>query len=115
MKTKIFTRAGAVRWLAVGLLTALSATVWADGDSKAGEKKNHSCSGCHGIVGWRAAFPEVYRVPKLGGQHPAAIIAALKAYKSGERQHGTMQAITATLSEQDMADLAAYYGAAAPK
>ena len=115
MKTKIYSRMAISKWLAAGALSALSATAWADGDAAVGQKKNHSCSGCHGIVGWRAAFPEVYRVPKLGGQHPAVIVAALKAYKSGERLHGTMQAITATLSEQDMADLAAYYGAAAPK
>ena len=110
-----FARMAICKWLAICALSALSATAWAEGDAVAGHKKNHSCSGCHGIVGWRAAYPEVYHVPKLGGQHPAAIVAALKAYKAGERQHGTMQAITATLSEQDMADLAAYYGSAAAK
>ena len=114
MITKLFTRAGATKLLAVGVLSMLSVTAWADGDAAAGQKKNHSCSGCHGIVGWRAAFPEVYRVPKLGGQHPNVIVAALKAYKSGERQHGTMQAITATLSEQDMADLAAVMACIVP-
>jgi cytochrome c553 len=51
----------------------------------------------------------VYTVPKLGGQNPNYIVAALKEYKSGERAHSTMQAIAAGLSEQDMADLAAYY------
>ena len=115
MKTKIFTRTAVTKWLAVGALSALSVAAWADGDAAAGQKKNHSCSGCHGIVGWRAAFPEVYRVPKLGGQHPNVIVAALKAYKSGERQHGTMHAIAQTLSDQDMADLGAYYGSTAAK
>jgi cytochrome c553 len=67
------------------------------------------CQGCHGQPGWRTAFPEVYAVPKLGGQNPNYIVAALKEYKSGERAHSTMQAIAAGLSEQDMADLAAYY------
>ena len=54
-------------------------------------------------------------MPKLGGQHAAYIVAALKAYKSGERKHGTMQAIASTMSDQDMADLAAYYASMAAK
>jgi len=52
----------------------------------------------------------VYHVPKLGGQHPAYIVQALQAYQRGDRSHPSMQAIAASLSEQDMADLAAYYG-----
>jgi cytochrome c553 len=67
------------------------------------------CQGCHGIVGWRTAFPEVYRVPKIAGQHPAYMVKALQAYKSGERSHPSMKAIAGTLSDKDMADLAAYY------
>jgi cytochrome c553 len=68
------------------------------------------CQGCHGIEGYRMAFPEVYSVPKLGGQHPAYIAKALQAYKSGTRTNATMRAIAAALSEQDIAALAAYYG-----
>ena len=68
------------------------------------------CQGCHGIDGYRMAFPQVYSVPKLGGQHPAYIVKALQAYKSGTRNNATMRAIAAALSEQDMAALAAYYG-----
>jgi cytochrome c553 len=83
------------------------------GDPAAGESKSSQCAGCHGIPGWRNAYP-AYRVPKLGGQHPAYLIAALKAYKSGARAHPTMHAIAAGLSEQDMADLAAFFGGAAP-
>jgi len=98
--------------LAVAMPLALSATqALAEGDAAAGHKKNHSCTGCHGIPGWRTAYPEVYKVPLLGGQHSAYIVAALKAYKSGERKHPTMQAIAASLTDQDMADLAAYYSA----
>jgi cytochrome c553 len=67
------------------------------------------CQGCHGIVGWRTAFPEVYRVPKIAGQHPAYMVKALQAYKSGERSHPSMKAIAGSLSDKDMADLAAYY------
>lgn len=67
------------------------------------------CAGCHGIGGYKTAFPEVYSVPKLGGQHAAYIVKALQAYKAGERSHPTMKAIAAGLSDKDMADLAAYY------
>ncbi len=85
------------------------------GDSAAGARKTQMCAGCHGIDGWRTAFPEVYHVPKIGGQHPAYIVKALQEYKSGERSHPSMRAIAATLSDQDMADLAAYYGGAPSK
>ena len=67
------------------------------------------CAGCHGIPGYKTAFPAVYHVPKLGGQHAKYIITALKAYKSGKRKFATMRAIAAGLSEQDMLDIAAYY------
>jgi cytochrome c553 len=90
---------------------ALAQTVAPAGDAAAGAKKNQMCIGCHGIVGWRTAYPEVYKVPKIGGQHAAYIVKALQEYKSGERSHPSMRAITASLSEQDMADLAAYYSA----
>lgn len=69
------------------------------------------CAGCHGIAGYKTAFPEVYSVPKLGGQHAAYIVKALQAYRSGERNHPSMKAIAASLSDRDMADLAAYYAA----
>ena len=85
------------------------------GDPAAGQHKTQMCSGCHGIPGWRTAYPEVYGVPKIGGQHPAYIVRALQAYKSGERVHPSMRAIAASLSDQDMADLAAYYGGAEAK
>src|SRR4249920_641572 len=84
----------------------------AAGDAAAGAKKNFQCQGCHGIPGWKTAFPEVYPVPKLGGQHPQYIAAALKAYKKGERDFATMRAVVADLSDQDIEDLAAYYGSA---
>jgi cytochrome c553 len=83
------------------------------GDAKAAQKKIAMCEGCHGIAGYRTAYPEVYHVPKLGGQQPAYLVNALKAYKSGERSHPSMKGIAAGLSDQDMADLAAYYGGAA--
>jgi cytochrome c553 len=98
--------------LCAGVALALDAS--AAGDAASGQKKNFQCQGCHGIPDWKTAFPEVYRVPKIAGQHPQYIVAALKAYKKGERDHQTMRAIAADLSDQDMEDLAAYYGATAP-
>jgi len=83
------------------------------GDPLAGATKSGMCAGCHGIPGYRNAYP-AYRVPKLGGQHADYIVAALKAYRSQQRGHPTMQGIAASLSEQDMADLAAYYAQPAP-
>jgi cytochrome c553 len=85
------------------------------GDPTVGARKTQMCAGCHGISGWRTAYPEVYSVPKIGGQHPAYIVKALQEYKSGERSHPSMKAIAASLSDQDMADLAAYYGGAPAK
>jgi cytochrome c553 len=100
--------------LAAGVAAA-GALHAADGDPAAGKQKNSMCAGCHGIDGYHTAFPEVYHVPKLGGQHAAYIVKALQAYKSGERSHPSMKAIAAGLSEQDMADLAAYYASASTK
>lgn len=68
------------------------------------------CIGCHGIPGYKTAFPDVYHVPKIAGQQPTYIVNALKAYKSGQRSHPSMRGIAASLSEEDMNDLAAYYG-----
>ncbi|MBA3596366.1 MAG: c-type cytochrome [Methylibium sp.] len=79
------------------------------GDAAAGEKKNAMCIGCHGIKGYQASFPEVHKVPMIAGQNAAYIAAALTAYKKGDRKHPTMRGIAETLSEQDIADLAAYY------
>lgn len=79
------------------------------GTSAAGEKKATLCIGCHGIKGYRASFPEIYRVPMIAGQGAKYIVAALGAYQKGERKHPTMRGIAADLSEQDKADLAAYY------
>jgi len=79
------------------------------GDAARGATLNATCIGCHGIPGYQASFPEVYRVPAISGQNDKYIIAALNAYKKGERRHPTMRAISGSLSEQDMADLAAYY------
>jgi cytochrome c553 len=77
------------------------------------ENAHAICIGCHGIPGYKTAFPEVYHVPKIAGQQPAYIVNALKAYKAGERSHPSMRGVAASLSDEDMAKLAEYYGAPA--
>jgi len=99
------------RFTLAAVIAVASVSAWAvDGSAEAAKDKISMCVGCHGIPGYRTAFPSVYHVPKIGGQHPDYIIAALKEYKDGMRSHPTMRGIAASLSEQDMADLAAYYG-----
>lgn len=72
--------------------------------------KTAMCAGCHGIPGYRTAYPAVYPVPMIGGQKVRYLEAALHAYRSGERAHPGMQAIARSLSDQDIAGLAAFYG-----
>ena len=79
------------------------------GDVKAGQSKAATCIGCHGIVGYQASFPEIYKAPMIAGQAAKYISNSLLAYQKDERKHPTMKAIAASLSEQDMADLAAFY------
>ena len=67
------------------------------------------CVGCHGIVGYKASFTEVYRVPKIAGQSAKYIAAALNAYKTGDRKHPTMRGIAETLTDQDVADISPDY------
>ncbi len=96
--------------LVVTSVTAVSAMAQeVKGDAKAGEKKIALCIGCHGIVGYQATFPEVYKVPKISGQGAKYIVSALAAYKKGDRKHPTMRGIAESLSDQDMADIGAYY------
>ncbi len=71
--------------------------------------KASMCVGCHGIPGYKTAFPSAYSVPKLGGQHAEYIVKALEGYKSGTRSHPTMTALAKTLSQKDIEELAAYY------
>jgi cytochrome c553 len=78
-------------------------------DAAAGEKKAAMCIGCHGIPRYQASFPEVYKVPLISGQGAKYIANALAAYKKGERRHPTMRAIAGSLTDQDMADLGAFY------
>ncbi len=78
-------------------------------DAQRGSTKVQMCIGCHGIVGYQADFPQVYKVPKIAGQDAGYITSALTAYRAGDRKHPTMRSIAQSLSDQDIADVAAYY------
>ena len=103
--------------LSLSVVIVASATIFpahaedAKGDIKAGEKKIAMCIGCHGIVGYQATFPQIHKVPQISGQSGKFIVTALNAYKKGERKHPSMRGIAESLSDQDMADVAAYYEA----
>jgi cytochrome c553 len=84
-----------------------AAPAFAKGDAARGKTLAYTCTGCHGIVEYKNAYPS-YRVPKIGGQNEGYIIAALAGYKKGERNHPTMTAQARSFSEQDIADIAAY-------
>ena len=79
------------------------------GNAQAARTKVEQCIGCHGIAEYKTGFPEVYRVPKIGGQSAKYIEAALHAYKKGDRKHPSMNGIAGALSDQDIADVAAFY------
>ena len=93
----------------------LSASAWAEGDPARGRARAQMCEGCHGIADYRTAYPQVYSVPKIGGQEAPYIVKTLQDYKTGARKHPTMRGIAATLTDQDMADLASYYAGNARK
>lgn len=80
------------------------------GNADAGRAKASMCIGCHEIPGYKASFPHVYSVPMIVGQTAKYIEASLQAYRKGDRSHPTMRAIAGSLSDQDIADLAALYG-----
>lgn len=80
---------------------------FAEGDATAGEELAYSCLGCHGIDGYRNAYPS-YRVPKLGGQKAAYLVIALNGYRDGTREHPTMTGQASSLSDQEIEDVAAY-------
>ena len=101
-------KAPSLLWAALAAAVSFASAAQAQ-DAAAGEKKAAMCLGCHNIPGYQASFPQVHKVPKIGGQGAKYISAALTAYRKGERKHPTMGAIAASLSDQDIADLAAFY------
>lgn len=94
--------------LTIAPLTAVAQDAKA-GDLAAGERKAAMCIGCHGMPGYKATFPEVYQVPMISGQNAKYIVSALTAYQKGDRRHPSMRGIAGSLTEQDMADLGAFY------
>lgn len=99
-------------FLAVALAAAGGAASAQKPAAQPAHDKVSMCIGCHGIPGYKTAYPEVYHVPKIGGQSPIYIANALKAYRTGERWHPSMRGIAASLSNKDIEDIAAYYGGA---
>ena len=97
--------------LALVVAPMLSMAQEVKGDAGAGGKKIAMCIGCHGLPGYQSSFPQVYKVPKIAGQNAKYIVAALNGYKSGDRKHPSMRGIAGSISDQDMADVAAYYEA----
>ena len=91
-----------------------SSQVSAEGDAQAGKITAYTCTGCHGIADYSNVYP-TYKVPKLGGQNATYIINALKAYQTGDRNHPTMSNQAASLSQQDIEDVAAYLSGFTPK
>lgn len=90
------------------LLLASIQLAAADGDPQAGKLKSYTCKGCHGIPGYNNVYP-TFKVPKIGGQNYQYLVSALKAYRDGERNHGTMELQGNALSDQDMMDVSAYF------
>jgi cytochrome c553 len=97
--------------LVVSLVSAASPAQDIKGDAKVGQSINSMCIGCHGIKGYQASFPEVYKVPMISGQSAKYIESALHAYKKGDRKHPTMRGVAESMTDQNIADLAAYYSA----
>ena len=101
-------KSGILRASVLASCVLLAATANAAGDVEAGKIKAQPCMGCHGIPGYNNVYP-TYHVPRLGGQWPEYLVAALKAYRDESRAHKTMQAQAKSLSDQDMEDLAAFF------
>ena len=108
-KPLVLSFANALIALSLGLGFAARAQDAKPGDVVAGEKKIAMCEGCHNLPRYQASFPEIYKVPMIAGQNAKYIATALAGYRKGERKHPTMRAIAGSLSDQDIADVAAYY------
>lgn len=104
---KIIARTG----LATALLAVAAQPAMAEGDADAGRRKAETCLGCHASPTAENVYP-MYRVPKVGGQAADYLVAALKAYREGQRPHPTMQANADSLSDQDIEDIAAFFASA---
>jgi len=92
------------------LFSLVSINAFAAGDYEAGKIKAYTCTGCHGIAGYKNIYP-TYHVPRIGGQNKDYLVLTLQGFKSGERQHKTMNLQAEALSEQDIEDIAVYLAA----
>ena len=105
-------RSFSINWPTISVLVAICSLSWANAalaaDAARGKYLAETCMGCHAVKGYYNVYPS-YRVPKLGGQGAKYIESALKAYKTGERLHGTMNANADNLSNEDMADVGAFF------
>lgn len=106
--SNIFTESRMKKVTLMFLLTLLSFQVFAAGNIDNGKIISYTCTGCHGIPFYKNAAP-VYHVPRIGGQNESYIASALKSYRAGDRSHPTMKVQAASLSDQDIADISAYF------
>ena len=96
-----------LRLAATLLLSFAAFSATAQGDIEAGKIKTYTCTGCHGVTGYKNVYPH-YHVPLIGGQNYDYLVAALTEYKNGNRQHPTMEAQAGSFTDQDIADISAY-------
>jgi len=114
IRVAMFKNAVVAAMLAAAPLVALAADkpeAAKPAGADAAKSKISMCIGCHNIGGYKASFPVVYSVPKISGQSAKYLESALQAYRKGDRSHPTMRGIAGSLTDQDIADLAAYYAA----
>jgi cytochrome c553 len=110
LKRSLAVLAGAVLSLCGGISFAQQQADKLDRSSKI---RLSMCVGCHGPDGYKTAYPEVYHVPRIGGQQQAYLVKALQAYRSGERSHPSMRGIARDLTDEQINELAAYYSGSA--
>jgi cytochrome c553 len=94
--------------LSAAVVMASGTQAFAAGDAERGKALSYTCLGCHGIENYKNVYP-TYTVPELRGQHAAYLVNALKEYRSGERSHATMHMQAASLSDQEIEDIAVYF------
>ncbi len=107
--SRVLILAGAAAAFGVPAAAQTAAPAVTAGDAERGHLKAATCLGCHSVPGFKASFPTVYSVPMIGGQNAKYIESALKAYQKGERRFPSMMATARSLSDQDIADVAAYF------
>src|SRR5712664_1479597 len=108
MRSGVLVAAAVCGVIASASVTAHEPTLQGKGNPQRGKALSYTCLGCHGVDGYKNAYPN-YSVPELEGQHPEYLAAALKEYRDGDRAHLTMHSQASTLTDQDIADIIAYF------